>query len=396
MTHDISEEARFRPLRNFSITRHLSFPDREIAPYFYDWMEHPSYDNYWAQWNIDLLYPEISIPCLNIAGWYDCFQTGAIRNFCGVSAQGQTSEVKAAQRLFVGPYGHASPTHGCHHPVTMLREMDPGPGALVDFTDLCLRWFDYWLKGIENGAVRYFTFGSNQWEAATSWPVKGTRFISYYLHSRGQANGLGGDGTLSLKEPGVEDPDRFVYDPDNPVPTIGGSLCCADEFVVPRGPHDQREVEKRPDVLVYSSNPLKEDLQVTGAVEMILHAASTALDTDFTVKLIDVFPSGYARNLTDGILRARYRSSMSAAQLMEPNSIYEFRIQAGSVSNIFRKGHSIRLEISSSNFPRFDRNPNTGRTIAEESESIKARNTIFHDQQRPSCLILPVISSEES
>ncbi|MEK7814358.1 MAG: CocE/NonD family hydrolase, partial [Chloroflexota bacterium] len=214
----------------------------------------------------------------------------------------------------------------------------------------------------------------------------------YYLHSGGKANTAGGDGLLAQQAPGPEPPDVYLYDPRHPVPTRGGGLCCGQAFV-PGGAYDQQEIEARPDVLVYSTPPLESDMEVTGPLALTLYAASSAQDTDFAAKLVDVSPCGCARNLTDGILRARYRESTDTAKLIQPGQVYCYTIDLVATSNLFQKGHRIRLEVSSSNFPRFDRNPNTGKEPWEETSPVPAVQTIFHDPQHPSHLTLPVIPS---
>jgi putative CocE/NonD family hydrolase len=213
---------------------------------------------------------------------------------------------------------------------------------------------------------------------------------SFYFAGKGNANTLNGDGALTSKPPHKAAPDRYEFDPRNPVSTLGGAVCCNPK-VFPWGPMDQRAVERRPDVLVFSTPPLTADLEVTGPVNVVLYASTSAPDTDFTAKLVDVFPTGEARNLTDGILRMRYRSSLEKSELAQPGEVYKVTIDAGVTSNVFLKGHRVRLEISSSNFPRFDRNPNTGRPIADETVLRKASQIIYHDREHPSHIVLPVI-----
>jgi uncharacterized protein len=230
----------------------------------------------------------------------------------------------------------------------------------------------------------------NQWRDEAEWPPKGVRMIRYYLESGGHANSLNGDGTLTPQPVMKSLHDVFVFDPHNPVPTRGGSVCCNPQ-IFPWGPMDQRIVEQRSDVLVYTTPILREDMEVTGRIEVTLNAASTAPDTDFTAKVVDVQPNGVAMNLTDGLLRARYRKSLSKPEPMKPGSVNEYKIDAGVTSNVFLKGHRIRIEISSSNFPRFDRNPNTGRPIADETELVPATQTIHHDHKHESYVTLPVM-----
>jgi putative CocE/NonD family hydrolase len=235
--------------------------------------------------------------------------------------------------------------------------------------------------------VKIFVMGINKWREEDDWPIPGAQTTRYFLHSNGKANSLKGDGSLSLETPQSEKPDRYTYDPKNPTPTLGGQVL----GYQPGGPYDQRPVEARKDVLVYSTPPMAEDTEVTGPISLELYTTSSAVDTDFTGKLVDVAPDGYARNLTDGILRARYRISQETPTLMTPGQVYKLTIDLWSTSNVFLKGHSVRLEVSSSNFPRFDRNMNTGKLQAAARESVPAINTILHDAAHPSALLLPII-----
>ena len=226
--------------------------------------------------------------------------------------------------------------------------------------------------------------------ARLRWPLPQARSVKYFLHSQGKANSLRGNGSLSTSAPKSEPPDSYVYDPGNPVPTIGGPLCCAQELMEP-GPRDQRSVENRDDVLVYSIGPLAQNLEVTGPVSATLFVKSSAVDTDFTGKLTDVAPDGVAMDVAEGILRMRYRDSKEHVLLMNPGQTYQITLDLWSTSNVFLRGHTLRLEISSSNFPRFDRNLNTGEDIKFARRFVSATNTIFHDAQHPSALVLPVI-----
>ncbi len=266
-----------------------------------------------------------------------------------------------------------------------------GPAALIDLNETLLRWFDYWLKDVDNGIVdeppvSIFTMGENRWQKLSDWPPPNMRQVRYFLHSHNGANALSGDGALSTVPPDAERPDSYVYDPNDPVPSLGGN-----NLAIDIGVQDQRPVEERADVLVYTSDPMEQPLEVTGPVTVALWASSSAIDTDFTAKLIDVHPDGYARNLLDGIIRARYRESASAPKMMEAGKPYLFTIDLWATSNVFLPGHRIRLEISSSNFPRFDRNLNTGEPFGEGTKGIPARQTIFHQSDMASCLLLPVI-----
>ena len=367
---------------------HLKVP---LAGYFYDWIRHSTSDDYWKRWRIADHYAHITTPALHLGGWHDIFLLGTLRNFIGMRTQAADARARRGQRLIVGPWHHGpfGETSG---------EFFFGLGAAgtaIDTDGIQLRWFDHWLKDAPNGAaddppVRIFVMGANQWRDESEWPLARARHTDYYLHSGGKANTAGGDGTLSTAAPGAEASDVFLYDPRDPAPTRGGPLCCGPSFV-PGGAYDQREVEARSDVLCYTTPPLAADLEVTGPVAVTLYAATTAADTDFTAKLVDVAPCGAARNLTDGIIRARYRQGTDAARPITPGAVEEYTIDLVATSNVFQAGHRIRLEISSSNFPRFDRNCNTGGEPWAAAECVPAVQTIYHNGQYPSRIHLPVI-----
>ena len=265
----------------------------------------------------------------------------------------------------------------------------------IDVDGIQLRWFDHWLKGIDTGLleeppVRIFVMVDDVWRTEEEWPLARAQSVHYYLHSGGKANSLNGDGGLSPEAPGREAPDAFLYNPADPVPTRGGPLCC-NPFFAANGAYDQRDIEARSDVLVYSTPPLERDVEVTGPITLTLWAATSAVDTDFTAKLVDVCEDGCARNLTDGIIRARYRESSSNPGLLDPGRAYCYTIDLWATSNVFKVGHRIRLEVSSSNFPRFDRNTNPGNIIAEDSEPRPALQTVLHDTDHPSHVTLPIV-----
>ncbi len=332
-----------------------------------------------------------------LGGWYDPFLAGTLTSYIELKHH-VGNESARRPGLLVGPW-----SHGVWHGI--FAERDFGLLASTDAIDITgaqMRWFDYWLKGEENGAiddppVKIFVMGRDQWQEEEDWPLPDTQYCHYYLHSQGNANTLHGDGELSTEPPGDEALDSYVYDPRDPTPTCGGAtLLPGAQTGVNAGPRDQRAIELRQDVLVYTTAPLARNVEVIGPVELILHVASTARDTDFTGKLVDVFPDGRALILTDGILRTRYRNSFSSSQLLEPGVVYELRIDLVATANVFQAGHCIRLEVSSSNFPRFDRNSNTGGSIAQETDadSVVAINRVFHDTARTSYLSLPVIDRD--
>lgn len=367
--------------------------DRAIGhdlPHFRDWIAHPSYDDYWKTFDVEarVAQGEVDVPAYNIAGWYDVFLRGNLVSYAGMQANAPSKRARQGQKLIIGPWPHTL------KPQPQLGELDFGANSVVDFDVLHHNWFDHWLKGSDNGImqqapVRLFVMGENRWRDEQEWPLARTQYTAYYLHSNGNANALDGDGELTTRLPTEEQSqDSYVYDPRDPVPTHGGNLMFK---TLPAGPFDQTRIEQRDDVLVYSTPPLTQDLEVTGPVSVTLYAASTATDTDFTAKLVDVHPDGKAYNLADGIIRARYRNSFAEPELMEPGKVYKFTIDLWATSNLFKKGHRIRVDISSSNFPRFDRNPNTGHKFGEDAEMKTARQIIYHNRQYPSHITLPVI-----
>jgi putative CocE/NonD family hydrolase len=365
----------------------------DIAPYYFDWLDHPDDDEFWSPWKIEDSYGRVEVPALHIGGWYDIFLDGTIRNFVGMRSEGATPEARRGQKLVVGPWSHGIPWLA--NPVGDVDFGLASTGAAAELEALQLRWCEYWLKGVDNGVldeppVRIFVMGANVWRDEYEWPLARTSFDDYFFHSGGRANSCHGDGLLTREVPGAEPPDGYTFDPRDPVPTRGGGLCCSPGYNR-GGAFDQRCVEARSDVLVYTTPPLVEDVEVTGPIRVTLWASSSARDTDWTAKLVDVEPDGFARNLTDGIIRARYRDSFAAPSLLEPDAIYRYEIDLPETSNLFRAGHRIRVEISSSNFPRFDRNPNTGRRVAADGELRCAAQRVYHDGEHPSGIRLPVI-----
>ena len=366
--------------------------DREAGKdvhFFRDWIAHPDYDDYWRAQSIEERYPNIKVPVLQIGGWYDVLVRGTFHHFTEMRKHAGSELARQNQRAVVGPWIHSA----CS--TTFAGELDFGAISMLDLQEVELRWFDHWLKGKDNGAerdapLRLFVMGSNEWRDENEWPLARTQFTPYYFHSGGGANSLEGDGSLSTVTPADEPADGFVYNPSFPVPTRGGNTCCNPELV-PWGVYDQRPIEYRNDVLVYTSEPLEEDLEVTGPISVTLYASTDGRDTDFTAKLVDVHPDGYAVNLCDNIMRARYHESREYQTLLEPGRVYEFTIDLWMTSNVFLKGHRIRVDVSSSNFPRFDRNPNTGNPFGQDTELRTAHQTILHDEAHPSHILLPVI-----
>jgi putative CocE/NonD family hydrolase len=378
------------------VLQHLPIGDhpalRTLGSQYLDWLAHPTPDAYWQTVALSSHYGQITAPALNIGGWYDCFVWGTLQNYSGLRRNGGSKQARQHTRLVIGPW-----THGGFSGVYPEREFGPAASALAcDLIGTHLRWYDYWLKGVENGIeqekpVKIFVMGIDQWREEDDWPLPDARERCYYLHSDGKANSLNGDGTLSLELPDQEPEDIYLYNPRRPLPTMGGQVLIVGNNTM--GPRDQRLVEARDDVLVYSTPPLEQAVEVTGPIALRLFVASSAPDTDFTGKLVDVFPDGKAINLTDGALRARYHKSLSEPALLEPGRIYELYLDLWATANVFLPGHRIRLEVSSSNFPKLSRNSNSGGDIINEGleQFVPAVNRIFHDRQHPSHLILPVV-----
>ncbi len=366
---------------------------KDIA-YYREWCDHPDYDEYWKFLAIKERYGDIGIPIMQIGGWYDFFTAGTFNNFVGMRDGGGTELARNNQRAIVGPWVHQAGR------LTYAGDKDFGMESTQDLLEAELAWFDRWLRGTDNGAdkeppLKLFIMGTNEWRDENEWPLARTQFTPWYLHSGGSANSAMGDGLLSANAPGSEssagaDSDGFTYDPMFPVPTKGGCNCCNPE-IVEWGAYDQRDVEARSDVLVYTSEPLDQDMEVTGPVIVKLHAATDGRDTDFTAKLVDVHPDGHALNLCDGIIRGRYREATSEQTLLEPGKTYEFTIDLWPTSNVFKAGHRVRVDISSSNFPRFDRNANTGNKWGVDAELRTAHQTVRHDATHASHILLPII-----
>ncbi|QBD76977.1 CocE/NonD family hydrolase [Ktedonosporobacter rubrisoli] len=363
----------------------------ERAPYYFEWLAHPAHDPYWQNLVSTKFLEDVTVPALTISGWYDPFLTKDLDYYQGMKQRGGSALARAQQHLVIGPWSHGNFWRGFGS-----RNYGSASFAKDMLTDLHLRWYDHWLKGIENGLeqekpVRIFVMGADVWREEESWPLPDTQYRQFYLHSTGHANTLSGNGLLSTEQPTEEAEDVYCYDPHNPVLTVRDAA--SEDEIDTMGPFDQREVERREDVLCYTSAPLAQPLEVTGPIELVLYVSSSVPDTDFTGKLVDIHPDGRAELLTDGILRARYRDSFAEAKLMEPSQVYELYIHLGATSNLFKEGHCLRLEVSSSNFPRFERNSNTGGNIpAERAEDLRpALNRIYHTSEYPSHLILPII-----
>jgi uncharacterized protein len=366
------------PLRNY-----LSQLDAH-APYFRDWLEHSSYDDYWRATSLDEDFSRIRVPALHLGGWYDIFVTGTVRNFSGIRASG--GPAASRQKLLIGPWQH-SPWRAIASPA----RADLGANAVDDWQ---IRFFDEVLKGEWSGVFdspgRIYVLGED-WRDVEDWPPPGTFETALYLHSGGRANSVYGDGSLGPEPPGGERPDIYLYDPLMPSISHGGHSCCT-ETIAPMGPADQEPYEASKGVLVYTTAALEADLVLLGDARVELFASSSALDTDFTARLCVVEPCGRSTNLKEGIIRARFRDSLSEPALLEPGRVYRYTISLGPVGSTVHAGSRIRLDLSSSDFPQWDRNLNTGGPLyAEPATAGKvATQAVFHDRERPSRLILPI------
>lgn len=358
-----------------------------------EYIAHPTFDDYWKRMDLAGHFENIDYPALHITGWFDGDQAGQMFFY-----EGMTAESPAADRqwLLFGPWTHG----GTRNPTLEVADFSFEKEAIVDMKELHLRWFDYWLKDkTDNGIdkepkVKYYLTGINKWLTSPSWPPPRVSTENWYLHSGGTANTMAGDGVLSREPPRSETPDRYIYNPEFPVPTTpdkGLSYTHAGGQSL-----DQRFVERRDDILVYTSELLTEPMAIAGRIKLVFYASSDARDTDFMAKLIDVHPDERAVMLGPyiGVIRARFRDSLSEPRLMTPGEIYRFEIDLSHVGHVFQPGHRVRVEITSSNFPLYARNPNTGAPIGTTTEMRLARQTIFHDSEHPSTLILPVLPAE--
>ena len=348
-----------------------------LAEYAEDWLQHPNR----KPWRFDEAHREVEVPNLDFSGWYDhC--GGTMQHLAGMQQNARTEVARKQTKLVIGPWNHGGIG------TRKNGEIDFGPQAELDIHDLILRWFAHWLKGVDNGidrepAVRYFVMGSAEWKTASTWPPEGLAQKPYYLSSDGVANPVGESGSLGTEMPGDEPPDAYAYDPNDPVPTLWTRAL----FTVPS---DRRQLEYRPDILYYRTPPLDEEVEVVGYPEVILYASSSAPDTDFFARLVDEAPEGPALEVCYGMVRARHRHSFDQEDLLTPGEVTELRIKLGPTACRFLKGHRLRLEITSSDFPNHDRNHNTGKNDLADTELKIAHQKVFHCAEHPSRLVLPV------
>ncbi len=358
-----------------------------------DYVTHERSDPWWDRFDYVKDTDQFDVPALHVNSWFDVLARETLDLFNLFRTNAKSERGRDHQYIIMSPTTHCQSHRATEQ--TKVGRLDVGD-ARFDYYGLYLRWFDYWLKGVENGVtdipkLQIYVMGRDEWRGESEWPLARTQWTKYYLHSDGRANSRFGSGTLSTDAPGNEPPDEYVFDPGNSVPSVGGPVCCTGTPDAPAGSFDQAEVETRNDVLVYTTPVLERGVEVTGPLDAVLYVSSDARDTDFTAKLVDAYPDGAAYNIQEGIARARYREGIDRNVWMEPGGVYEVKVDVQATSYYFRPGHRIRLEISSSNFPRFDRNMNTGGNNYDETEWKVANNVIHHSTEHPSHIVLPVI-----
>jgi uncharacterized protein len=370
---------RHRPLRT------VPLPDREASRFYYDWLDHPTEDDFWRGMSVNRRYGAVLVPALHVGGWFDVFLGGILENFVGMRHEGGSDAARVGQRLLIGPWAHGS-TYGLFpdHGFDLFA-----PDDAIDFAARQLQFFDRHLRGVDDAddpPVRIFVMGANRWRDEDDWPLARARPTAWYLRA---------DGALSREPPGDETPDGYVYDPNDPAPTIGGPTSLPARMMKANaGPLDQRRLEQRPDVLVYTSEPLQQELEATGPLTATLYAATDASDTDLVVKLTDVHPDGRSLILAESVLRCRYRDGFERPRALQPGAVHAYTIDLVATANVFAPGHRIRLLVTSSSFPRFDPNANTGAEVGTDTadDLRPACQTIFHDAARPSHVLLPVVA----
>jgi putative CocE/NonD family hydrolase len=363
--------------------RHLPLqslpPMQGLADWYFEGLAHPQDGPFWWPTDIASKYSDVDVPILHWNGWFDYRLDATLNSYQHIRALGRSEKCRKGQHLVIGPWNHISLPAG---------ELNFGPEAVLDDGAYRLRWYDYWLKGIQNGAmdgppVRIFLMGENRWIELEDWPPAEVVYRPTYLREgAGRSEASLNNGGLTFESPeAAEHPDSFLYDPTDPVPSLR-------TFEDP-GPKDHRSVEGR--MLTYTSAVLQQDLTVIGPVKAVLYGLSSTPDTDWVVRLCDVWPDGRSMWVCDGILRARYRNSLAREELMVPGQIYQFEVDMWATAQVFQAGHRLRIHVTSSDFPWYDRNLNTGRPFGEEVHGQVAINTVFHDAARPSHLLLPVM-----
>lgn len=360
-----------------------------------DAIRHNTFDEFWKNYSLRYKYDQVETPALFVSGWYDNLVHETFKLFKGWTTKSKSLKARNLTKILIGPWSHGN--IGSAEP---FGDIEFGPNSKMDFAEEHMRWYDSRLKNIDNGIdneppIHYFLMGQNIWKFSNSWPLVNTKYTSFYLHSFYGANTIDGDGNLSLTFPEDEPTDNYTYDPDNPVPSLGGQIMASKAFYemmnTTSGPLDRRPIYSRKDILIYTSEELLSDIEVTGPIKLILYASSSCYDTDFTGTLIDVHPDGKSIIICEGLIRARFRDSIEIPNLIDPEEVYEYHIDMWETSNLFKAGHKIRLEVSSSNHPRFDRNLNTGMHPADDMDIQIANQKIFHNSKYPSRLIIPII-----
>lgn len=372
--------------------KHLPLSEMDRAAgydisYMQEWFKHESFDSFWQGINYNCGLQSSDIPTLFFTGWYDAFYKGTLQTFELMQDYRKLNNIDTPLKMIIGPW-----THNCDP--AMAGDLYFGSKADIDLLGIEKKWNDYFLKSkscsfIKELPVKYFTMGLNDWQESNCWPPENISKQTLYLESNGKAAIDIQDGKLVAEPCKAAESDSYIYDPANPVITVGGNVL--DEKVCQNGPRNQYDVEYRNDVLTYTTEPLKKDLEITGYIEAVLYIKSSAVDTDFFVRLCDVRPDGESYNLCNGAVRMKFRDGDDKIVLMNSDEIYKVEFRAGATSNLFKKGHSIRIQISSSNFPEYARNLNTGEDIYSASDFIAAKQTIYHSEEYPSKIILPVV-----
>jgi putative CocE/NonD family hydrolase len=377
------------PLPVNDVTPVADLPVHGHGRWFDDWVAHPDFDDYWKAQDWSARIGNVTVPALFTGGWYDLKVHESVADFVRMRTGAASEQAREESRLVIGPWEHSDLSG-------KFPDRFFGVAAVVDLVDSHIAFFNQHVRGQAPATpaprVRIFVMGIDQWRDEADWPLPDTRYTDFHLTSGGSANTRDGDGALQLETPATEGSDGFHYDPRDPLPTAGGALLPPLPGLV--GPVDQRVVDSRPDVLCYTGPVLTEPVEVTGFVELKVFVSASTVDTDITAKLVDVFPDGKAINLCDGILRLRYRNSLSEPELMTPGEVYEVTVKMSVTSNVFLPGHRIRLDVSGSNFPHYDRNSNTGGVISSEAleDMVAVDTTVHHGGTQPSRLVLPIIN----
>ncbi|HRV04523.1 MAG TPA: CocE/NonD family hydrolase [Candidatus Ratteibacteria bacterium] len=392
-TNSKTSEASLMPAFNVGeLLRTLPLIDLDIksgadsVKSYRDFVSNNVYCEFWKQFSLRDQYDKFQMPVLLTGGWYDYYPSEMLKLFCELRKHSDTKQIADSHRIIIGPW-----THGINYSTT-LGEIDFGKDSLKE-NDATIRWLDCILheknaSQFQSAPIKIFVMGKNAWQDEYEWPPVRIRYTNYYLHS---------SGNIDTTPPGKDEkPDTYDYDPSNPVPTVGGNHSIGPynpglyELAKP-GPYDQRVLETRDDVMVYTGDILKHDVEITGPIIFNLFASSSAVDTDFVVKLADVYPDGMSINISEGIIRARFRNNVwGEPELIEPGRVYEFNVDMVATSNVFKKGHRIKIYLTSSSFPLWDRNLNTGNNPAYDTQMKIAHQTIFHDSLRPSHIVLPI------